>query len=1259
MDRIGTYASDQLNADLVIQLQAQLNDLVTELTSGKKSQDYADIAQVSQQALDLGDQNSSISGFLDDNTMVSLKLNTMQSTYSALQTTMSDFQQELETFIDNDQSSNAQDIQNLQTNAFDSLQEMEYYLNTQVDGQYLFSGTATSTPAVDIGFSTLSAFQNAYDGYNTSYPSSSAANLAQVQTTVQDTGSLTFNAEAGTITASNSGQFSSVPVGSVIDVTGAGSNSGTYTVLQNDGTTITVSPSLVASGSPGVTPASPITVTTSANATQDAGLDFQTNAYFTYPNQIVSQTTGGFSSLQAGDSFTISGAANSADDGNFIVQSVDPTGTTVTIQRANFTAAPTFITGSPDTQATIAWSEGTSDQSFTDATSGINFNANGTISDNGSNTGLSQIPLNSFITVSNAANPDNDGVYQVTGYDSTTGQLSVLKAQETSLNNEGANSGAQISNGTSAVITPGALTFEAGSSIALANNNGSLAALEDGQTVNITGTQFNNGMYQVIQTFATAVADETTPKADPVVNETDAAGGTTNIAQGSHIFNGSSATGATTFYQQSQVVVAGTDGAFAGYQTGLPADITGTTDNNGSSEVAQTFTDAVTDEANNTSAEITDGSENFLGTQTDGLTFTASGTTPTITATTAGSLDGIAAGDVITVGGTQHNNGTYVVTANNGTTLTLAPPNTAIQLATTTTPQFQTTNSLTGAVTDLDTATPVQFTSGSPPTLVGTEQDVGNLAEGDILNVTGSTSNNGNFVVTGTTQLVANETAGAGASLTDGSTTYANAATGDLQFFSGGGIVATTDGSLAGIQAGDDLTVAGTTSNDGTRLVTQIFTTPVVDETTSTTHPATLSINGTQTVTATNPLTFATNAGVSTVTGSFSELGGLQAGSALGVSGTTSNDGSFMVTATTPAFTDETDTTNAQATITDNTNTNTYEPTTGGTVQTGNLSFYGNSGVVVGTHLDSMQTISSGDSITIGGTTANAGNYTVNQVYNAAVTDEANNTSAEITDGQTNYTGTATGGLTFNASYVSPTITATNSGSLAGINPGDVITVSGSASNNASYVVTANNGTTLTLAPQGAAFSVDDTVTVAQPNTAVQVASTQVNLAPPNTAVQLATNASVSTTSYYDGNNAQLSQLIDTNTSLDYGVTASNSAFEQAIQAMGLIAEGQLGTAGGLDMNLGRVQQADNLMTSALNDLTQLQQSADNQQSNLSAVTTNQTNYRNFIQTSLGQMLNSDSTQTIVQLLDQQSVLEASYQALATVRQLSLLNYLK
>ncbi len=592
---IGSYAADQLNSYLVMQSKSTLDNLLQQVTSGKKSLNFTGIADVSQQTLNFGNQISSTSNFLTNNTVVNLRLQGMNQVYSSVKSEMSTFQQNLENYIDNSKGTNgdAQDLLTLQQQAFAALKNMQYYLNTQVNGQYIFSGSKTDTPPVSFDFSNLAQFQAAFDGYNTQVGTTSAADLSQVSTTVLNTGSLSFNSQNGTISAANTGQFSNLPVGSTVTLSGSAYD-GSYTILSNDGTNLQVAPGFTAEGDPTASSYTPtVQITTSALASQDAGLSIKPDdVYFSPPGVLTSTTAGDFSSLQAGDSITISGAQNAANNGNFIVGGVDPTGTYIYLQRPTFTSPPDFDTsGNPDGASTVSFPAGTTTTSLTDPVNGINFNSDGTISDNVAGALLGSVPIGSYISVSGSNLAANDGTYLVTANNS--GVLSVSRANQTTLNDESNAASASLSNGTATSFSPGTLNFTASSSMMTAGTAGSLAGLAVGQTVNVAGSVNNNGAFVVTATFPTPVVDE----------------------------------------------------------------------------------------ASNTNAQIADGTSNFASGTTGGITFDS--TTNTISAANSGTLAGIKAGDVINVSGSGSNNGAFVVQSidPSNSVLTLEPANTAVQVA--------------------------------------------------------------------------------------------------------------------------------------------------------------------------------------------------------------------------------------------------------------------------------------------------------------------------------------------------------------------------------------------------------------------------------------------------------------------------------------------------------------------------------------------------------------------------------------------------
>ena len=575
MDGISTYGPNTYNTQQILLVQQKMQDLQQQLTSGKKSSNYEGISAQAQGVLQFDNEATQIQNFQTNNTITTLRLNSTSTVVSSLSDTMTNFRNQLADFA-NTGKTDPVSINQIQQFAFNALKSMETYLNTDINGSYIFSGTATDTPPVDINAADLSQFQTNYDGSQTVFPTTRAADTASTSTNVQNTGSLTFDSTNGTIKSSVIGQFTNIPVGSVITVAGSRGGNGQYTVQSNDGTTITVGPTLTNEGPSAVT-------FTPANQKALVGV----SATFSSPDTITATPANAFSGLTVGSSFTMAGATNAANNGNFVIASND--GTHIVIKRPTF-AGQAILTNSGNDAAAVITSGPTS---LTNATTGgVTFNTNpatgvSTITPTTPGS-LANVPIGSQITVGSATAGGNNGTYVVTGY--VSGALTVSSTTVTSLSTEAGVAGTISVNGT-AVPATGNLSFSANTSLMTAANSGSLSSLAKGQTVNIASTTYNNGTAQVVDTFTT-----------PVVAEV-AAGGTA----------------------------------------------------------------------------ISAGTTSYLQAATGNLTFNAGA--HTITAANAASLAGIAVGDAINITGTGSNNGHFVVTATNGTTLTVAPANTVVRLS--------------------------------------------------------------------------------------------------------------------------------------------------------------------------------------------------------------------------------------------------------------------------------------------------------------------------------------------------------------------------------------------------------------------------------------------------------------------------------------------------------------------------------------------------------------------------------------------------
>jgi len=123
----------------------QLTNLSTELSTGVKSQNYAGMGVDEGFAIAARSQLSNITAFGDTITNVNTIINSANTVLQSLSTTASDMQSAAAATPQN-LTSNGQTIG--QQNAAAQLSSLIGMLNTQVGNRYIFSGSAINTPAV-------------------------------------------------------------------------------------------------------------------------------------------------------------------------------------------------------------------------------------------------------------------------------------------------------------------------------------------------------------------------------------------------------------------------------------------------------------------------------------------------------------------------------------------------------------------------------------------------------------------------------------------------------------------------------------------------------------------------------------------------------------------------------------------------------------------------------------------------------------------------------------------------------------------------------------------------------------------------------------------------------------------------------------------------------------------------------------------------------------------------------------------------------
>lgn len=154
LGRVSTFNVFRTTQSAAGRIQAELTDLQTQLASGYRSQTFAGISTQTTQFLRLEDRLSRIGNYLDNNRTTKIRLD---STGTALDQVIQTATQ-LKNIIAQRRSQSDADSVSFGVQVDNLWQTLAGELNISVDGRYLFSGSDTLGPAVDIdNFPTLQA----------------------------------------------------------------------------------------------------------------------------------------------------------------------------------------------------------------------------------------------------------------------------------------------------------------------------------------------------------------------------------------------------------------------------------------------------------------------------------------------------------------------------------------------------------------------------------------------------------------------------------------------------------------------------------------------------------------------------------------------------------------------------------------------------------------------------------------------------------------------------------------------------------------------------------------------------------------------------------------------------------------------------------------------------------------------------------------------------------------------------------------------
>jgi flagellar hook-associated protein 3 FlgL len=139
---ISTFAAFQSTLSDVSKVENDLNNEQAALSSGNASPDFAGMASTTEQDLSLNASIARGNQYLSNNQVTTVRLNTADTALGQIITIGNQLQSLISTYGANTSAAFSTQLQA-------TWQQLAGQLNTQIDGQYLFSGTATTTPAVD------------------------------------------------------------------------------------------------------------------------------------------------------------------------------------------------------------------------------------------------------------------------------------------------------------------------------------------------------------------------------------------------------------------------------------------------------------------------------------------------------------------------------------------------------------------------------------------------------------------------------------------------------------------------------------------------------------------------------------------------------------------------------------------------------------------------------------------------------------------------------------------------------------------------------------------------------------------------------------------------------------------------------------------------------------------------------------------------------------------------------------------------------
>lgn len=514
MTRISDASSINSLINQMLKTEARRVETNFQVVSGKVSPDYSGLATQSRRLVNLETTRDLGERFIKNNETAELRLNVMTLSLDSIDTVIRDFRTTLTNFKAAD-SFDQQSVEELQTFAFNSLKNLEAFINVDVDGQFVFSGSMVNTEPMNMGLTSLEAFQSKYDGTINEYPTTRDAHLSRLtlssDTTkenaefidaskwlkfVQDDDGDATDGGTSSIEAT-SALFSDYEVGSRITVSGTANNDGDYTIqsVSSDGTKIFVETEMftdevMPGGLSNDTAQSTVTFDlpggTQLTNTDTGNIDFNRT-----DGTITATNLSSFQDVSVGDTIQIGGAG--AANGNFTVTAIDANSQVLTVSSGPVLTMDDGSELSVDELGRATFSRSgdtiTAEQlgAFSDLRAGDQFTVSETQDNDGTYTVSSISDDGTVLTIVNSKLEDEGTTSGDTHFDYTVGSQLVFNTTTDTI---------QAQDVTGSALTGAFSTLKSGDSITIANsptNDGTYTVdsiSSDGSTVTLsTSTQ--------------------------------------------------------------------------------------------------------------------------------------------------------------------------------------------------------------------------------------------------------------------------------------------------------------------------------------------------------------------------------------------------------------------------------------------------------------------------------------------------------------------------------------------------------------------------------------------------------------------------------------------------------------------------------------------------------------------------------------------------------------------------------------------------